>query len=140
MPQEYFDNLVPDYKQEIPEVSEKSLETMRRLLYMFKLAVNGHAMVLYDAVSTDVIAISPEFEEVFGWTLAEFQEVTSEQFFHEDSLPVVLIHGEHELAAPYIARCNTKGGGDDLYRIQGLTVEFDGNRWRMLSLDRIEED
>ena len=138
MPQDYFDTLVPDYTIEIPEISEKSLETMRRLLFMFKLAINGKAMVLYDAVSTDVIAISPEFEDEFGWTLAEFQEVTSEQFFHEDSLPVVLIHGEHELAAPYIARCNHKGGGDELYKVQGLTVEFDDHRWRMLSLEGIE--
>ncbi len=139
MPQAYFDNLVPDYTVEIPEVSELSTETMRRLLFMFKLAVNGLSMVLYDAVSTDVIAISPEFEDVFGWTLAEFQEITSAEFFHEDSLPVVLIHGEHNIAAPYIARCNAKGGANALFKVQGLTVEFDDHRWRMLSLEMIEE-
>lgn len=133
MPQAYFDDLVPDYTQEIPEVSEKSLETMRRLLFMFKLAVNGHIMVLRDAVSHDVVAISPEFIEKFGWTLAEFKEVQSEIFFVGASWLVAQTHETHELAAPYMAECKKKNGSKDLYAIQGLTVEFDDHRWRMLS-------
>ena len=132
----YFDDLVPDYTIEIPISDNVSLETMRRLLYMFKLAINGHMVVLADNAQ-NVIAISPEFEDNFGWTLEEFQGLEMDEFFHEDSLSVAQTHQENSLAAPYIARCYKKGGGLSYYHIQGLNVAFDSQNWRMLSLVKL---
>ena len=132
----YFDDLVPDYTVEVPFASDVGLETMRRLLFMFKLAINGHAVLLADD-DENVIAISPEFETQFGWTLAEFQELTSADFFHEDSLPVAAKHQANHLAAPYIARCYNKAGASGYFKVQGLCIEFDGKHWRMLSFELI---
>ena len=41
------------------------------------------------------------------------------------------------LTAPYIARCYKKGGGLSYYKIQGLSIAFDGQNWRMLSFEKI---
>ena len=132
----YFDDLVIDYTVETAnggsnEVAER-LETMRRLLFMFKLAVNGSPVILSDK-DEGVVAISPEFEDHFGWTLEEFQEVGPEDFFHADSVSIAQTHRENHLAAPYIARCYNKAGQLAYHQVQGLCVEFDGQHWRMLS-------
>jgi len=132
----YFDDLLPDYTVEVPPSSDESLESMRRLLFMFKLAINGHIVLLADD-DENVIAFSPEFESQFDWTLEEFQELDPSEFFHADSLSVAQIHQENDLAAPYIARCYKKGGGLSYYKIQGLCVEFDSEHWRMLSFEKI---
>ena len=79
----YFDDLLPDYTVEIPPSSNESLETMRRLLFMFKLSMNGHMVLLSDD-DLNVLAISPEFESQFDWTLEEFQELDPSEFFHAD--------------------------------------------------------
>lgn len=132
----YFDDLVPDYTVEVPPASAASLESMRRLLYMFKLAINGVSVLLADD-DGNVIGISPEFETQFGWTLAEFQALEPEDFFHADSLDVALIHREHNLAAPYQARCYNKASQSGWFQIQGVCVEFEANHWRMLSFELI---
>ena len=132
----YFDDLIPDYTVELPPSSDASLETMRRLLYMFKLAMNGHMVLLSDNV-LNVVAVSPEFESQFDWTLEEFQALEPGDFFHADSLSVAMTHQENSLAAPYIARCYKKGGGLSYYKIQGLSIAFDCQNWRMLSFEKI---
>ena len=132
----YFDDLVPDYTIEVPPASDESLEAMRRLLFMFKLAMNGHIVLLSDD-ELNVISLSPEFLDQFDWTLEEFQALEPEDFFHADSLSTALIHQANKLAAPYIARCYKKGGGLSYYKVQGLNVEFDGEGWRMLSFEKI---
>ena len=136
----YWDTLEPDYTIETADGManelEPRLETMRRLLFMCKLAVNGHMVLLSDE-DEGVVAISPEFEKNFDWTLEEFQAVTPEEFFHEDSLDIATTHRDNHLAAPYIARCYKKGGGLSYYKIQGLCVEFDQEHWRMLSFEKI---
>ena len=132
----YFDDLAPDYTVEIPNVSDASLEALRRLLFMFKLAVNGKAVSL-DSESEGVVAISPEFETQFGWTLEEFQALQPGDFFHEDSASVAAIHRDNNLAAPYIARCYNKAGQSAYFKVQGLCVAFDDEHWRMLSFELI---
>jgi hypothetical protein len=132
----YFDELVPDYTVEVPPSDGASLEAMRRLLFMFKLAINGHIVLLADN-NENVVAVSPEFESQFDWTLEEFQALGPEDFFHADSLSVAAIHQANSLAAPYIARCYKKSGGLSYYKIQGLNVSFDGESWRMLSFVKI---
>ena len=132
----YFDDLVHDYTVEIPAASKPSLEAMRRLLYMFKLAINGGALLLVDD-NENVISISPEFETQFGWTLEEFQALQSEDFFHEDSLSIAQTHSDNNLAAPYIARCYNKSGQSGYFQVQGMCVEFDSQHWRMLSFELI---
>ena len=132
----YFDDLVPDYTVETAngESNEfvERLEALRRLLYMFKLAINGHAVLLADA-DGNVVAVSPEFETQFGWTLEEFQEVDPADFFHADSLTIANVHKDNHLAAPYIARCKNKAEQSAYFQVQGLCVAFDGQHWRMLS-------
>ena len=130
----YFDDLVPDYTVEIPPASATSLEALRRLLFMFKLAVNGVAVSL-DSENDGVIAISPEFETQFGWTLAEFQALQPGDFFHADSAEIAGIHRNNNLAAPYIARCYNKAEQSGYFKVQGLCVAFDGDVWRMLSFE-----
>ena len=133
----YFDELVPDYTVEVPPSSEVSKESMRRLLYMFKLAINGHAVLLVDD-DDNVIALSPEFTTQFTWTLEEFQEIDiSTEFFHEDSLEIAQTHNNNHLAAPYIARCYNKAGDSGYFHVQGLCVAFDDEHWRMLSFELI---
>ena len=128
----YFDDLVPDYKTEIP--GEATLETSKRLLFMFKLAMNGHMVALSDA-DGDVSSLSPEFLDNFQWTLEEFQALEPSDFFHEKSLDVALIHSNNDLAAPYQARCYNKVEQSGWFEIQGVCVEFDGQHWRMLSFE-----
>ena len=130
----YFDDLVPDYTVELPAASAPSLESLRRLLFMFKLAVNGVAVTL-DSEEEGIVAISPEFEEQFGWTLEEFQELDSGEFFHEDSTEIAGIHRANNLAAPYIARCYNKADQSGYFKVQGLCVAFDDDLWRMLSFE-----
>ena len=130
----YFDDLVPDYKTEIP--GEGTVETTRRLLFMFKLAMNGHIVGLFDD-EENVIALSPEFLDNFQWTLEEFQALDPSDFFHEDSLPIAQTHKENHLAAPYIARCYKKNDTLSYYVVQGLCVAFDSQHWRMLSFEKI---
>lgn len=132
----YFDDLVPDYTEEVPSASAPSLETMRRLLYMFKLAINGKMVALADG-DGNAIALSPEFLDIFEWTLEEFQALEPSEFFHADSLPVAETHQSNHLAGPYIARCYNKSGNSAYFTIQGLCVEFDGQHWRMLSFEQI---
>ena len=132
----YFDDLVPDYTKEVPPASAVSMEALRRMLYMFKLAMNGHMVALSDE-NASVVALSPEFLINFQWTLEEFQALDPSEFFHEDSLPVALIHKNNHLAAPYIARCYKKSGGLSYYIVQGMCVEFDNEHWRMLSFEKI---
>jgi PAS domain-containing protein len=132
----YFDDLVPDYTMEVPAASAPSLEALRRLMYMFKLAVNGVAVSL-DSKSEGIVAISPEFEEQFGWTLEEFQALEAGDFFHEDSSEIAAIHRANNLAAPYIARCYNKDEQSAYFQVQGLCVEFDGEHFRMLSFELI---
>ena len=132
----YFDNLVPDYTVEIPTASDASLEALRRLLFMFKLAVNGHAVSL-DSENDGIIAISPEFETQFGWTLEEFQALQPGSFFHADSAEIAGIHRDNNLAAPYIARCYNKAQQSAYFKVQGLCVGFDNDVWRMLSFELI---
>jgi len=132
----YFDDLVPDYTIETAngESNEplERLETLKRLLFMFKLAINGHSVLLADA-DGNVVAVSPEFETQFGWTLAEFQEVDPADFFHEDSLVIANTHKDNHLAAPYIAKCYNKAEQTAYFQVQGLCVEFDNQHWRILS-------
>ena len=132
----YFDDLAPDYSVEIPASSTQSLESMRRLLFMFKLAINGHMVVLADETLV-VLAISPEFEDNFQWTLEEFQAIEPTEFFHEDSVDIAVTHRTNHLAAPYIARCYKKNGSLSYYTVQGLCIEFDDKHWRMLSFEKI---
>ena len=132
----YFDDLVPDYKVEVPPSSDTSLESMRRLMYMFKVAINGKAVMLSDE-DANVIAISPEFVTQFGWTLEEFQAIDPSDFFHEDSLATAQAHKSNHLAAPYIARCHNKAAQSAYFKVQGLCVEFDDEHWRMLSFELI---
>ena len=133
----YFDDLVPDYTVEVPFASDVGLETMRRLLFMFKLAINGHAVLLADD-NDNVVAVSPEFITQFTWTLEEFQEIDiATEFFHADSLEIAQTHNNNHLAAPYIARCYNKAGESGYFQVQGLCVEFDGEHWRMLSFELI---
>ncbi len=132
----YFDDLVPDYRVEIPDASDASLEAMRRLLYMFKLAINGKAVALADENGL-AISLSPEFIDIFEWTLEEFQALDPSDFFHADSLDVAITHRDNHLAGPYIARCFNKSGQSAYFQIQGLCVEFDGQHWRMLSFEQI---
>ena len=132
----YFDDLVPSYTEEIPTATKDSLETMRRLMFMFKLAINGH-MVTLDNPATGIAAISPEFEDNFQWTLEEFQNLEPGEFFHEDSSEIAGIHRDNHLAAPYIARCYKKNDALSYYKIQGLCISFDGQHWRMLSFEKI---
>ncbi len=132
----YFEDLVPDYTVELPPASGASLEALRRLLYMFKLAVNGVAVSL-DSENEGVIAISPEFETQFGWTLAEFQALQPGDFFHADSSETAGIHRDNNLAAPYIARCYNKAVQSAYFKVQGLCVAFDDDLWRMLSFELI---
>jgi len=106
------------------------------LLFMFKLAINGHMVALSDGGS-NVVALSPEFVSNFGWTLEEFQALEASDFFHADSLPIATVHKTHHLAAPYIARCYKKNGSLSYYQVQGLCVEFDNEHWRMLSFVKI---
>ena len=132
----YFDDLVPDYTIEVPAASAPSLEAMRRLLYMFKMAVNGH-MVAFSDEDGNVISLSPEFLDNFQWTLEEFQALEAGEFFHEDSSEVAGIHKDNHLASPYIARCYKKNETLSYYTIQGLCVEFDDQHWRMLAFEKI---
>ena len=132
----YFDDLAPDYTVEIPPSSDTSLESMRRLLYMFKLSMNGDCVSLSDD-ETNIYAISPEFVAQFGWTLEEFQALTAADFFHEDSLEIAQTHKANHLAGPYIARCFNKAGQSAYFQVQGLCVEFDSEHWRMLSFELI---
>ncbi len=132
----YFDDLAPDYTRELPNASDVSLEALRRLLYMFKLAVNGVAVSL-DSENEGIIAISPEFETQFGWTLAEFQALQPGSFFHADSAETAGIHRDNNLAAPYIARCYNKASQSAYFKVQGLCVAFDNDLWRMLSFELI---
>jgi hypothetical protein len=132
----YFDDLVPDYTMEVPAASAPSLEALRRLLYMFKLAMNGH-IVAFSNEAGDVISLSPEFLTNFQWTLEEFQELEAGEFFHEDSSETAGIHKDNHLASPYLARCYKKNGTLSYYVIQGLCVEFDDQHWRMLSFEKI---
>ena len=132
----YFDDLAPDYTVEVPPTSTPSLEALRRLLFMFKLAVNGAAVSL-DSENEGIVAVSPEFKEQFGWTLAEFQELEAGDFFHEDSVETAAVHRANHLAAPYIARCYNKTGQSAYFKVQGLCVAFDGDHWRMLSFELI---
>ena len=132
----YFDDLVPDYTVETAngesnEYDEK-LEALKRLLFMFKLAVNGSAVILADEEG-NVVAVSPEFVTQFGWTLEEFQEVEPGDFFHADSLAIANVHKDNHLAAPYIARCKNKAEQSAYFQVQGLCVAFDNQHWRMLS-------
>ena len=137
----YFDELEIDYTIETAngqsEESSMRLETLRRQLYMFKLAINGAMVILSSDDDLGVVAISPEFEKNFDWTLEEFQAVTTEEFFHEDSLEVAETHRDNHLAGPYIARCYKNGGGLSYYKIQGLCIEFDNEHWRMLSFVKL---
>ena len=132
----YFDDLVPDYTMETAEGEsneyEPRLESLRRLLYMFKLAVNGSAVILADEEG-NVVAVSPEFVTQFGWTLAEFQALEPGDFFHADSLAIANTHKNNHLAAPYIARCYNKAEQSAYFQVQGLCVAFDSQHWRMLS-------
>ncbi len=130
----YFDDLAPDYTVEIPPASAASLEALRRLLYMFKLAVNGTAVSL-DSSNEGIIAISPEFETQFGWTLEEFRELDAGEFFHADSTEIAGIHRDNNLAAPYIARCYNEAEQSAYFKVQGLCVAFDDDLWRMLSFE-----
>ena len=132
----YFDDLAPDYTVELPNVSDASLEAIRRLLFMFKLAVNGVAVTL-DSESEGIVAISPEFETQFGWTLEEFQALETGDFFHEDSAEIAAVHRANHLAAPYIARCYNKAGQSAYFKVQGLCVAFDDEHLRMLSFELI---
>ena len=132
----YFEDLAPDYTVEIPPASDASLEALRRLLYMFKLAINGVAVSL-DSTNDGIIAISPEFETQFGWTLAEFQALQPGEFFHADSAEIAGIHRDNNLAAPYIARCYNKADQSAYFQVQGLCVAFDDDLWRMLSFELI---
>jgi len=132
----YFDDLVPDYTIEVPAASAPSLESLRRLMYMFKLAVNGVSVTL-DSESEGIVAISPEFETQFGWTLEEFQALEAGAFFHEDSTEIAAIHRANNLAAPYIARCYNKDEQSAYFKVQGLCVAFDDDQWRMLSFELI---
>lgn len=137
MTQAYFDALVPNYTVEVP--AAKDPETSKRLLYMFKVAINGKACILCNA-STDpntAIAISPEFEIKFGYTFEEFAELECADFFHEDSAPVAEVHRNNNLAAPYIARCKHKNESYAYFKIQGLTVIVDDINWRMLYFEQI---
>ena len=133
----YFDDLAPDYTVELPNVSDASLEALRRLLYMFKVAINGKACLLADSATLDVVAISSEFITQFGWTLEEFQALEPSDFFHEDSLSVAMTHRDNNLAAPYIARCYNKSDQSAYFKVQGLTIAFDDESWRMLSFELI---
>ena len=132
----YFDDLEIDYTVEIANGESNEyvdkIETLRRLMYMFKLAVNGSAVMLTDT-DGDVSAISPEFVTAFGWTLEEFQEVDPADFFHADSLTIANVHKDNHLAAPYIARCKNKAEQSAYFQVQGLCVAFDNQHWRMLS-------
>ena len=132
---DYFEELVPDYTVELP-VSE-GLESLRRLLFMFKVAINGKACVLINATEETAIAISPEFESEFGHTFAEFEAMDAEDFFHEDSLTVAETHGDNNLAAPYAAKCKKSDESYAWYTIQGLSVIVDNITWRMLSFESI---
>ena len=132
----YFDDLVPDYTTEIPTSDPGSMETMRRLLFMLKLAINGDICALSDKEG-NVVSLSPEFISNFQWTLEEFQALGEGDFFHEDSAPIAYTHKENHLAAPYIARCYKKNETLSYYQVQGLCVEFDGEHWRMLSFVKI---
>ncbi len=132
----YFDDLVPDYQIEVPPASAASLESLRRMMYMFKLTMNGIAVSL-DSEVEGIIAISPEFETQFGWTLAEFQALQPGEFFHADSAEIAGIHRDNNLAAPYIARCYNKADQSAYFKVQGLCVAFDDDLWRMLSFELI---
>lgn len=137
MTTEYFDALVPDYTMEIPGATDT--ETARRLLFMFKTAINGKACVLNNA-STDPnteIAISPEFESEFGYTFEEFAALDPSEFFTAVSLPIAMVHSSNNLAAPYIARCIKKNAAEGWYTVQGLTVKVDDINWRLLSFEKI---
>ena len=136
----YFDNLEIDYTVEIANGESNEyvdkIETLRRLMYMFKLAVNGSAVMLTD-IDGNVVAISPEFTTVFGWTLEEFQSIYPDDFFHEDSLAIATIHEDNSLSAPYIARCKNKAEQSAYFKIQGLCIAFDSQQWRMTSFVQI---
>ena len=136
----YFDDLEIDYTTEtahgqVQNVDE-NIETLRRLLFMFKLSMNGDIVLLADEEG-NVIAISPEFIDHFGWTLEEFQALEYSDFFHADSLVIANTHKDNHLAAPYIARCYNKAEQLAYHQVQGLCVEFDGQHWRMLSFTQI---
>ena len=132
----YFDDLVIDYTIETAygesNEHEMRLETLRRQLYMFKLAVNGGLVMLSDK-EQNVVALSPEFITHFGWTLEEFQALEPGDFFHADSAAIAQTHKSNHLAGPYIARCYNKAEQLAYHQVQGLCVEFDNEHWRMLS-------
>lgn len=137
MTQEYFENLEPDYTMELP--GPETLESLRRMMYMFKVAINGTACVLNNASAdpTIEIAISPEFESEFGYTFEEFAALEPAGFFHEASLPIAMTHASNNLAAPYIARCKKKAGSYSWYTVEAFTVVLDDINWRMLSFVKI---
>jgi len=133
MTTEYFENLKPDYVQEVPTPNE----ALRRLLYMFKVAINGKACVLKNSDADTTIAISPEFISEFGWTFEEFAALDPADFFDNESLVIATIHAENKLAAPYMAKCKNKNGDKNWYKVQGLNVEVDGINWRMVVFEGI---
>jgi hypothetical protein len=137
----YWDDLVPDYTIETALGDNGDItmnrETMRRLFFVLKSAINGDCVMLSDETG-NVVAISSEFTSLFGWTLAEFQSIEPENFFHEDSLEVATLHKEHHLSSPYIARCYGKTGQSGYFKIQGLCVDFENNHWRLSIFDLIQ--
>jgi PAS domain-containing protein len=128
----YFEELTPNYQEEIPV---ENLETMRRLLYMYKQAIDNLPLALFDHAANTCTAISSEFEDLFGWTLAEFQAITMDQFWHEDSYEIAETNREYDLSAPFMARCKSKSGQDAYFKVEALNVEFDKKQWRMYSFE-----
>ena len=129
----YFDELTIDRTQEVPP---GDLEIQRRLLYMFKLAINGNMVMLADE-EQNVISLSSEFLDNFDWTLEEFQALEPADFFHADSLNVALTNRANHSAALYMARCYKKGGTLNWYEVNAMCVAFDEQHWRLLSFTKV---
>jgi PAS domain-containing protein len=130
----YLDDLTPDYQVEIPI---ENLETMRRLLYMYKKAIDNLPLAMFDHTANEAIAISSEFEDLFGWTLEEFQALPMDEFWHEDSYEIAETNRQHSLSAPFMARCYGKSGQNAYFKVDALNMAFDGEQWRMYSFELI---
>ncbi len=127
----YFEELEPDYTIELP--GPEGLEAIRRLMYVLKLTINGSCVVLKNVTTDEVVAISPEFETEFGYTLAEIKVLDEEDFYHANSLDMATTHAANNLAAPYNASCKNSSAAYNWYEVLGLSLIVDDIIWRVLS-------
>lgn len=136
---DYFDELVPDYTVEIAE-SPINLEGTRRLLYMLKRALNGVAVMLYDntnVVSTEIVAISPEFTTLFGYDLEEIQALGATNFFHPNDWFIAELHGDNNLCGYYSSRCKKSNDAYLQCYVQAASLSLDDFTWRILTFEQI---